>query len=200
MNRKPHSEETKRKIGIKSALKHGREIGDWVGETHGRLTILSREGFDSSQKALVKVKCDCGNEKIIRRNNFLYKTQSCGCYKADHIRETMGKPASWVGSVQVFNHYKREASERNFSFILSKEEFKEIISKSCFYCGAMPSQKVIRYPSFVYNGVDRVNNSLGYQLDNTVPCCWRCNRMKHTLSVEEFIDHLRKIVSRFPED
>jgi hypothetical protein len=49
---------------------------------------------------------------------------------------------------------------------------------------------VIKKPTgrgnYIYNGVDRVNNSLGYTKDNCKPCCKMCNKMKGTMSLEEF--------------
>jgi hypothetical protein len=46
---------------------------------------------------------------------------------------------------------------------------------------------------FIGNGVDRVENSLGYSVDNCVACCKICNWMKLTLSVDEFKAHVIKI-------
>lgn len=51
-------------------------------------------------------------------------------------------------------------------------------------------------PSFVYNGIDRVDNSVGYVLSNCVPCCSTCNRMKGTMSSEEFKEKIKLIYSR----
>lgn len=42
-------------------------------------------------------------------------------------------------------------------------------------------------------GLDRVDSSKGYEESNIVPCCKVCNRIKWTLSQEEFIQHIHKI-------
>ncbi len=39
---------------------------------------------------------------------------------------------------------------------------------------------------FVYNGIDRLDNALGYTLDNCVPCCKRCNQAKNNMGLKEF--------------
>lgn len=39
---------------------------------------------------------------------------------------------------------------------------------------------------YVYNGLDRVNNLLGYELTNVVPCCNICNRAKKDMTYEQF--------------
>ena len=47
--------------------------------------------------------------------------------------------------------------------------------QKCHYCGnAAP------------NGIDRVNNEIGYKLDNCKPCCKHCNYVKGDLSIEDF--------------
>ena len=37
-------------------------------------------------------------------------------------------------------------------------------------------------------GLDRLDNSKGYVLDNVVPCCDKCNRLKHmNISKDEML-------------
>ena len=31
-------------------------------------------------------------------------------------------------------------------------------------------------------GIDRIDNKMGYTLNNVVPCCSRCNFMKHIMT------------------
>ena len=68
---------------------------------------------------------------------------------------------------------------------LSFERFKELSVQPCHYCGE-PTVK----------GLDRVNNKLGYTMDNVVPCCKGCNRMKSTMTVEEWLSKMRTILER----
>ena len=51
------------------------------------------------------------------------------------------------------------------------------------------------YGDFKYNGVDRVDNTIGYNNDNVVPCCKICNNSKATMTIEEWILWLQKICS-----
>lgn len=81
--------------------------------------------------------------------------------------------------------YRRYISSANRSgrcFELSLEEFNTITSNSCVYCGN--SSRI---------GVDRRNNSEGYTLENSYPCCTKCNLMKHKHSHEEFLSHIRTV-------
>jgi hypothetical protein len=81
--------------------------------------------------------------------------------------------------------------------------FLELTSSICHYCGARPAnvRKISRSDDiYVYNGLDRKDAFGGYVADNVVPCCWRCNRMKSTMSKEEFLELLRTILIRLAND
>ena len=59
------------------------------------------------------------------------------------------------------------------------------------YCGSEPSYKINtnttdNHGDYMYNGIDRVDNIKGYDLDNCVTCCSLCNWMKRDLTIKEF--------------
>jgi hypothetical protein len=83
-------------------------------------------------------------------------------------------------------------------FELTDAQFASLIHGNCFYCGCPPAshQLVALKHELTYNGIDRKDNSQGYIEGNVVSCCSVCNNMKGTMSTEEFIAHLRKIVNR----
>lgn len=83
----------------------------------------------------------------------------------------------------IYKTYQRGAMKRNFDFELSLEEFDNIRSNSCYYCGE--TEKI---------GIDRRDNDKGYTIDNCVPCCSWCNRMKSKYSENDFINHCIKIL------
>jgi hypothetical protein len=39
----------------------------------------------------------------------------------------------------------------------------------------------------VANGIDRVDNTKGYSVDNCVPCCRRCNVAKADMTPDQFL-------------
>lgn len=80
--------------------------------------------------------------------------------------------------------YKCQAKNRGYSFDLTKEEFESFWQQPCNYCGG----------SIATIGIDRVDNTIGYTLDNCVSCCSRCNRMKLEISEEEWYDHMLNIL------
>lgn len=72
------------------------------------------------------------------------------------------------------------ARNRKKPFSLSLEEYRFLMGKPCFYCdGYFGRVKVCI-------GLDRIDNSKGYELMNVLPCCGVCNRLRHVqFSVEE---------------
>lgn len=80
--------------------------------------------------------------------------------------------------------YKATAKRRNIDFNISRDDFDKLWNKPCHYCGN----------EIVGIGIDRIDNSVGYNTDNIVPCCSWCNKMKLTFTKEEFIDKCKKIV------
>ena len=108
------------------------------------------------------------------------------------------RPDSWKKAMEhLFKAYKNSATKRGYGFDLSIEVFQSISQKNCSYCGQTPSQshKVGSNLPFVYNGIDRKNNALGYTPENSIPCCGTCNKMKSALGYDEFLAHVKRICS-----
>jgi hypothetical protein len=98
--------------------------------------------------------------------------------------------------------YKNDARLRGLEFSLTKEEFLTLTKSNCFYCGTEPKQIHRRTRSpvpYVYNGIDRLNNKIGYIPDNCVPCCGICNVAKNNRTLEEFKDWINKVYMVFSE-
>lgn len=100
----------------------------------------------------------------------------------------------------TLNSYKQAAKARKLSWELTNEEFFELTKQHCIYCGRAPNTR--RYSGvsergpgcYVYNGIDRVDNNLGYTKSNVVTCCQYCNRAKGNLSYEDFQQWLTDLV------
>lgn len=84
---------------------------------------------------------------------------------------------------QKFKQYIKGAEKRNIDFNLTFEQFLTFWNKPCHYCG----------DNIEGVGIDRYDNSIGYELDNCVPCCFTCNKMKHSSSPSDFFSHIQKI-------
>lgn len=101
---------------------------------------------------------------------------------------------------------KASGRRRGYSFNLTINQIKELVTKKCHYCNSDPHQtvnilknhalsqeKVEKYGEITYNGIDRIDSSKGYELDNVVTCCKKCNIAKHVQSTEEFKEHIRQL-------
>ncbi len=107
------------------------------------------------------------------------------------VRKKPRKPRIEVGRNKEFGIYRSNAELRGLPFHLTREEFEDLITKTCYYCGVGPEKRgSYRVPM---NGIDRVDNNLGYTLANTVTCCTQCNMMKKDLTQEVFISKIAAI-------
>lgn len=158
---------------------------DIIGKRFGKLVIIER----TKNRKIVKVRCDCGTEKFVTVTNLGRSTKSCGCWKATGLWVNPGniKPFGEAARGALFKSYQREAKERGYSWNIDYDYFGVITKENCFYCNAEPKQKQRGdNGDYIYNGIDRVDNSDGYEMNNIVPCCRKCNRAKDIMSFDEF--------------
>lgn len=72
----------------------GRKLIDLTGQKFGRLTVIKYMGLDKNHKSTWLCRCECGNEKIIRKSDLTSgNTKSCGCY----IKEITSKRSKTHG-------------------------------------------------------------------------------------------------------
>ncbi len=83
----------------------------------------------------------------------------------------------------MFKQYKSGAEQRDHKWNLTFKQFMTFWQKSCYYCGS----------EIETIGIDRIDNSKGYGIDNIVSCCGKCNLMKHILDKKDFINQCKKI-------
>lgn len=95
---------------------------------------------------------------------------------------------------RVWLDYFRKCRNRNIEFLLKDEEFVNLIQSNCHYCGGgLSNISRNRKSEIKYNGIDRINNKIGYKIDNCVSCCKKCNSMKSNMEKIEFLSHVAKI-------
>ena len=82
-----------------------------------------------------------------------------------------------------YKSYVDNANRRGLEFNLSLDYVDELIHTDCVYCGSYDNP----------NGIDRIDNSIGYISGNVQSCCWKCNQAKYTMSEGEFLEHIDKI-------
>jgi hypothetical protein len=86
-----------------------------------------------------------------------------------------------------FSVYVRSANIKNIEFSLTYENYISIVEKECYYCGIQQEKG--------FNGIDRLDQSKGYVLENCVSCCKMCNFMKGSLSDDVFIKRAEHILT-----
>lgn len=96
-----------------------------------------------------------------------------------------------------YNIYRKNAVRRGIEFNLSKSDFYDITSKPCYYCGEYSNKDI---NNKLYSGIDRIDSSKNYDLDNVIPCCDICNKMKLDYSLSFFLEHINQIVKHTKEE
>jgi hypothetical protein len=182
------------------------------GKKFGRLTVVGFAGINKRHFTLWECECECRNKCIVKGVNLqLGLTQSCGCLAHDyHVQQ--GKRIAQLNPLRAGTHrkdvafrdlirqYKQNARARNIAWEITDEDFRRLTGSPCYYSGLAPAH-VFRTKSgdlYVYNGIDRVDSTKGYTLENCVPCNPAINKMKFELSQEQFIALCRLVARRFP--
>lgn len=170
------------------------------GDRFGKLTAIEfshREGKKGI--AFYKFKCDCGNITVkngtsARRGH----TQSCGCNYDERWLKNINLFSKEQHKTHLFNRYKKAAKNRNLSFNLDKEDFDKFLFNECLYCSETNSNKCtlksIKGPIVLeYNGIDRIDSSLGYFNENCITACVDCNRSKFNYDINFFLNHVENV-------
>lgn len=180
------------------------------GEKFFRLTVIKITDIYKNDRRYWECKCDCGNTTLAYGSKLRSgELKSCGCLHLERIRKPVGE-----GQLNRFERsYKNGAKIRNIEYNLETYQFRQIIKQNCHYCNSEPmprndlcnstTRKKYSYKDnssewceqqwVNVNGIDRKDNTIGYNLNNCLPCCINCNKMKLTLGYDEFLKHIEKI-------
>jgi hypothetical protein len=94
---------------------------------------------------------------------------------------------------QVYRLYKRNAKKRKLVFGLSLEDFAAMLHEPCKYCKITFDDLCSLFEGDM-PGIDRWDNSVGYTVENSVPCCSTCNWLKgSSMTGTGFIRHCQKV-------
>lgn len=116
------------------------------------------------------------NKKQERQNGYLWR-------KNNKEKRKLSDKKYSDSIIGRYKNYKNGAKNRGLIFELSQREFSKYQNNKCAYCGD------------IINGIglDRVDNSKGYLVNNIVACCIKCNRMKLAMNIGEFLEQIEKI-------
>lgn len=166
-----------------------------LGQVFTYLTVIAKADskiLGSKRHPYWLCKCICGRTKTIA-GMYLVRgsAKSCGCkinggWNSDSVRMPIEQ--------RFYNYWKIASNTVSKTYTLTYDEFINIITNDCYYCGIKPSQVFrTKQGTLLYNGIDRVDNNIGYHIDNCVTCCEYCNRMKLTMTKEEFYSRITRI-------
>lgn len=163
------------KRGIRDAM---------IGQIFDKWTVLSesqKRGGKRGNVLYFTCKCECGKIQDISSTNLRHKNttkcRQCAARKSESAFNS------------IYATYKCNAQKRNLEWHLTQDQFRVLINSNCYYTGLPPSNlHKTDSQEIVYNGIDRLDNSVGYLVDNCVPCNGTVNKMKSNLSYSEFIE------------
>ena len=159
---------------------------DETGNRHGKLTVIKRSKKVGNYGAVYwDCICDCGKTTSVMGYPLRTgKTKTCGHCRSDREKQIN----------KLFLYYRAGAKKRDLGWRLTRKEFTLLIEQRCRYCGTDLSNKQrINGATLRYNGIDRLDSSKGYTLDNVAPCCKICNIAKQQASVDEFLFWVEKV-------
>lgn len=152
---------------------------------------------------VVKTICNCGEESIFEVLDLINgDIIDCGCSKFNRVKVKLSPNERCIYA--IYNVYRRGAKIRNLKFCLTKQEFGSFLFKPCYYCNSAPlgtyigkKTKIKNKEIVKYNGIDRVNNKLGYNMHNCVTCCKICNKIKSKFGAEDYKIWLQNIAANY---
>ena len=173
---------------------------DLAGQRFGKLVAIQREGYYRTPSAKRNYgsrwlcRCDCGTEKTA--SSYALKAGSvgsCGCARSKPQKEGVARN-------KILTNYKGSARKRGLAWKLSNEEFDKITSMNCNYCGLPPGNiaktgALYEGGDFIYSGINQVDNTCGYVLENVVPCCKTCNDAKKAMSLDKFLAWIARLTA-----
>ncbi len=89
---------------------------------------------------------------------------------------------NWIERRIAQSMYRSRQKDREYS--LPEERAISLLLEGCVYCGDKGG------------GLDRVDSSKGYTVENTVSCCTTCNTMKMDMPLDNWLSHMGKILEK----
>lgn len=171
---------------------------DLTGKTFGQLLVLECVGqYKPNKEYKYRCLCTCGKTTVTMQSSLNKgKTKSCGCLRVETMKRLFSLPSGEHAFNQMYYKYEVGARKRKLDFSLTKDQFRKLTQEDCHYCGVPPRQKIQPYKttgSYIYNGIDRKDNSIGYVLVNCLPCCYQCNLSKSNYEYDFFIEWVKRI-------
>lgn len=165
-----------------------KELREQLIKTHNAIATMT------TSTTQVCINCGKDYEQFQTRYNKPSKIcKTCNNHNTTQDNKRIGRIRNYRNEryrniSQFYKDYILSARNRNYTIGLEFNDFKTMVLSECYYCQYIKEDEV--------NGIDRLDNTIGYEKDNCVPCCETCNMMKHTFHPIFFIE-LCRIISGF---
>lgn len=166
---------SKRQASVKScphcykAKRQKYNVGDVVGNGNVILSVINGD------KSPYTVSCGtCGKEVKKYPSTIGLPCSDC------RVRSLRGEISG--DQLKKIRVYKGSAKRRGYSWSLSNEKAVGLFSGNCEYCGQVGP-----------NGIDRLDNTVGYEDGNVVSCCSTCNYAKKDMTMEKWTAWLDRV-------
>ena len=123
-------------------------------------------------------------QRTVRRPSSMIASSSSDLPSASDIEYDLNG-VKWTQKTVLFNKsvifsdFAYGAKRRGLPFEICKLDYENITSMKCVFCGFYEKGRI---------GLDRIDTSEGYKIQNIQPCCVTCNHARGDLKVEDFID------------
>lgn len=160
-----------------------------IGDRYGLLSVIDGN-IIMENEAKLKVRCECGNEKIVTAFNLIKgRCISCGC----QMNKSGDKHPSWNGgqlSIESkYRHLISNANQRNLLVDVDIDYLMELLKKQKYKCPLSSLRIDLKNGS-----VDRIDSSIGYTKENTRWIHKDINIMKNSYS-DDYFKYMCKLVS-----
>lgn len=167
----------------------------WTAEARklaedGRLVRLGQDGVRvdnaaKARKSYHKHKNDPGRKQRVSEKMRQHYLAHSGKIKAAMNQRYADGHTARESPNYRWSQTRYGAKRRSIEFDLSKAEVRKLSELPCYYCDELPPE--------TGNGLDRVDNSMGYVAGNVVACCRRCNVAKNDQTTKSFVERCRRI-------
>ena len=180
------------------------KIGIQKDLTGQRFTYFVVLGFDHRNKfgkAMWRVKCDCGNEKVVQGNALASgRSRSCGCAQKEWMTKHLGTGSGDM-SGSFWCRIKNSAKSRGHKILITKNQVAELFISQGKKCAISGVDLVLKANTEeITASLDRIDSREDYKLGNVQWVHKDINRMKNDLSEAKFFDWIKKIyLAKFNE-
>lgn len=179
------------------------KILDSRRDVEHRNEVARKNEAKPERKAVKKEWAENNYEKVVLKH-LNYRSRQIGEKQEEYLERNAENMKQWrernqekvaeinnkkLNSINAnYKNLRTTAPQRGHSCELTLEEYSELVTSPCYYCGETETHKTIC-------GIDRLDSNTGYVSGNCVSCCKMCNLMKGALHKNTFLMRIEHILT-----